>query len=89
MWAKIIYFSSDRAGGVGGLDVYSYDLNADPETEEPKNLQQPINSRSDDFCYIVNEDGTKGYFSSRRPKGKGDDDIYYFVLEWFLFLINF
>lgn len=78
---NILYFSSDRVGGVGGLDVYSYDLNADPETEAPKNLQQPINSRSDDFCYIINEDGTKGYFSSRRPKGKGDDDIYYFVLE--------
>ncbi|WP_081990195.1 TolB family protein [Psychroserpens sp. Hel_I_66] len=78
---NVLYFSSDRAGGVGGLDVYSYDLNGDPDTTEPKLLPEPINSRSDDFCYIVNEDGTKGYFSSRRPKGKGDDDIYFFTLE--------
>ncbi|MFD2916131.1 TolB family protein [Psychroserpens luteus] len=78
---NILYFASDRVGGVGGLDIYSYDLNGDPETTTPVNLPQPINSRSDDFSYIINEEGTKGYFSSRRPKGKGDDDIYYFTLE--------
>ncbi|MBR9915914.1 MAG: hypothetical protein GYB32_14045 [Algicola sp.] len=78
---NILYFASDRVGGVGGLDVYSYDLNANPETEKPKLLPSPINSRSDDFCYIINADKTAGYFSSRRPKGKGEDDIYYFTLK--------
>jgi len=78
---NVLYFASDRAGGIGGLDIYSYDLNGDPDIEEPKNLQKPINTRSDDFCYILNDDMTKGYFSSRRPKGKGEDDIYYFVID--------
>jgi hypothetical protein len=78
---NILYFASDRAGGTGGLDIYSYDLNGNPETEEVKHLPKPINTRSDDFCFIINEAGTKGYFSSRRPRGKGDDDIYFFTLE--------
>ncbi|MFT5848021.1 MAG: hypothetical protein ACJARX_001982 [Psychroserpens sp.] len=78
---NILYFASDRVGGAGGLDVYSYDLNGDPETEVVKHLPKPINTRSDDFFYVINEEGTSGYFSSRRPKGKGEDDIYYFELD--------
>ncbi len=78
---NMLYFASDRVGGIGGLDIYSYDLNGDPETETPKLMPKPLNSRADDFCYIINDTGTKGYFSSRRPKGRGEDDIYYFVLE--------
>lgn len=77
----ILYFASDRVGGVGGLDIYSYNLKGDPETEKPILLPEPFNTRSDDFAYIVNDDGTEGYFSSRRPKGKGEDDIYYFVKD--------
>lgn len=78
---NVLYFASDRVGGVGGLDIYSYNLKGDPETEIPVLLPKPINSRSDDFCYILNADNTEGYFSSRRPKGKGEDDIYYFTIE--------
>lgn len=78
---NVLYFASDRVGGVGGLDIYSYNLNGDPETEQPVLLPQPINSRSDDFCYVLNDSMTEGYFSSRRPKGKGEDDIYYFTFE--------
>lgn len=78
---NVLYFASDRVGGVGGLDIYSYDLKGDPESERPVLLPKPFNTRSDDFSYIINEDGTEGYFSSRRPRGKGEDDIYYFVKE--------
>jgi Tol biopolymer transport system component len=41
---NILYFASDRVGGAGGLDVYSYDLNGDPETEAVKHLPKPINT---------------------------------------------
>ncbi|WP_298758503.1 hypothetical protein [uncultured Psychroserpens sp.] len=78
---NVLYFASDRVGGVGGLDIYSYNLKGDPETEEPQLLPKPINSRSDDFCYVINDSKTEGYFSSRRPKGKGEDDIYYFTIN--------
>ncbi len=41
-------------------------------------MGQPINSRVDDFSFIVNESSQKGFFASNRSGGKGDDDIYSF-----------
>jgi outer membrane protein OmpA-like peptidoglycan-associated protein len=37
----------------------------------------PINTNKDDFGAVLNADGTKGYFSSNRTGGKGDDDVYH------------
>ena len=33
----------------------------------------------DDFAFIINHTNESGYFSSNRPGGKGDDDIYSFT----------
>lgn len=73
-----LYFSSDRAYGVGGLDVYSAKKNKTKGFDSAKLLQGPVNSKYDDFCYVIDNDKKEGYFSSKRPNGKGDDDIYYF-----------
>lgn len=42
-------------------------------------MGEPINSSRDDFSYIVDTTGQKGYFASNRLGGKGDDDIYSFL----------
>jgi outer membrane protein OmpA-like peptidoglycan-associated protein len=75
---NMLYFSSNRAMGLGGLDVYKveYDNNVFGAVH---NLGEPINSRRDDFSYIVDASGEKGYFASNRKGGKGDDDIYSFT----------
>ncbi len=80
---KKLYFSSDGHTGLGGLDVYevAYD---ETGFKEVINVGQPVNSKKDDFSYIVNEKTQKGFFASNRAGGKGDDDIYSFkrlVLE--------
>ncbi len=71
------YFASDGLGGLGGLDIYSALLNKN-DIQEIKNLQSPINSSYDDFAYLINNDGSVGFFSSNRQGGKGEDDIYRF-----------
>ena len=38
----------------------------------------PLNSKYDDFGIILNTDSLSGYFTSNRPGGAGDDDIYSF-----------
>jgi len=73
-----LYFSSDRRGGKGGLDIYSYDLNSSNIIKPPVLLDAPINSRGDDFSFFLNDDLTTGYLSSRRSRGEGGDDLYYF-----------
>lgn len=76
---NILYFSSNRRGGKGGLDIYQYDLNSTNIIKEPVCLDEPINSRGDDFSFFLNDDLTTGYLSSRRLRGEGGDDLYYFT----------
>ena len=75
---KKLYFSSNGHVGLGGLDVYEVPYTEEEGFLEVKNLGQPVNSRRDDFSYIVNEETQKGFFASNRKGGKGDDDIYSF-----------
>ena len=72
-----LYFSSDGHLGFGGLDVFESKIK-NGEYGEPNNLGKPLNSNRDDFAYIVDESTQRGYFSSNREGGKGDDDIYSF-----------
>jgi outer membrane protein OmpA-like peptidoglycan-associated protein len=73
----VLYFSSDRSGGMGGLDVYATKLTE--FTPEPVLLNAPINSSGDDFTFIINETSRTGYISSNRGGGLGDDDLYAFI----------
>lgn len=73
---NILYFASDGHPGLGGLDIFATDLEAN-ESKEVLNIGAPINSEQDDFSYIINDDG-KGFFASNREGGNGDDDIYSF-----------
>jgi outer membrane protein OmpA-like peptidoglycan-associated protein/tetratricopeptide (TPR) repeat protein len=73
----VLYFSSDSRTGLGGLDIYSSSF-ANGEWGNVQNPGAPINSKADDFGYIVDDKNTNGYFISNRGGGQGDDDIYKF-----------
>ena len=72
-----LYFSSDGYANLGLLDIYKSSL-LNNNSSEVKNLGAPFNSGYDDFAFFLNEDNKTGYFSSNRPGGKGQDDIYSF-----------
>ncbi|MDF1518366.1 MAG: OmpA family protein, partial [Lutibacter sp.] len=78
--ANILYFASDGHFGMGGLDVYKSEI-SDEKFFAPVNLSNVINSNLDDFAFVINETNEKGYFSSNREGGMGDDDIYRFTKE--------
>ena len=72
----VLYYSSNGLPGLGGLDVFKYDLT--DTSSVPQNMGKPINSTSDDFGFAVDNVKNLGYVSSNRHGGKGDDDIYRF-----------
>jgi outer membrane protein OmpA-like peptidoglycan-associated protein len=72
---NILYYSSDKPGGMGNLDIYAAKLDG---RSDAINLGMPINSFNDDFAFLKRVGDDYGYFSSNRTSGKGDDDIYYF-----------
>jgi outer membrane protein OmpA-like peptidoglycan-associated protein/tetratricopeptide (TPR) repeat protein len=67
---NVLYFSSSAKQGLGGLDVYSINLN---KSEEAQNLGKPVNSEKDDFSFSYSTKHNIGFFSSDRA---GSDDIY-------------
>lgn len=79
-----LYFSSDVFYGLGGMDVYKSNQNANGMYSIPVNLGEGINSTADDFGFIIKDkenDQYFGYLASNRKGGKGGDDIYGFSLS--------
>ncbi len=74
-----LYFSSNRGGGNGGLDIYMFDLH--DTLQSPLLMKPPVNSAFDDFGICLDSTGKAGYFSSNRKVSTGDD-IYYFSIGY-------
>lgn len=73
-----LFFASDGHPGFGMLDLFEVKRANGRDVVE--NLGQPVNSTADDFgIFLFKAD--RGFFTSNREDGKGDDDIYTFVNE--------
>lgn len=74
---KTLFFSSNGLSpSLGGLDFYF--VNPDHLDEDAQHMDAPYNSEADDMGIVTNEEGTFGYFASKRAGGHGEYDIYYF-----------
>jgi outer membrane protein OmpA-like peptidoglycan-associated protein/tetratricopeptide (TPR) repeat protein len=72
---NLLYFTSNRKGGYGGLDIYvSYKLR-NGEWSEAKNLGPNINTSEDERAPFMHADGVTLYFSSKGHGGLGGFDI--------------
>ncbi|MGE0770270.1 MAG: OmpA family protein [Cyclobacteriaceae bacterium] len=73
-----LYISSNGHPGYGMLDIF--EVNRRNGKYAVDNLGQPMNSSSDDFgIFLYRPD--RGFFTSNREGGRGDDDIYTFLNE--------
>lgn len=74
-----LYFATDGHPGLGGLDLFMARKNPDGTWKTPINLGEPANSPKDDFAYLIDTKTRKGFLSSNRDGGNGNDDIYKFL----------
>jgi len=74
---KMIYFISDRPGGLGGYDIYKIEKQDDGAWSSPINLGAPINTPANEKSPFIHTDSQTLYFSSQGHKGLGGYDIYY------------
>lgn len=73
--SNVLFYSSNGRDTSGNFDIYGYNLMGGAASF---NLGAPFNSTGDDLGFILNSDGTKGFFASDREGGYGRDDIYSF-----------
>ncbi len=71
-----LYFSSDRDGGFGGLDIWYCDLMPNNEWSEPKNIGSSINTKYDEDCPFIHFDDKTLFFSSTGHKTMGGYDVF-------------
>lgn len=74
---KHLYFSSNRKGGYGGLDLYVSDLNPDGTWGVPRNLGSVVNTPLLEDNPYVTVDGGRLYFASQGHYNMGGFDIFY------------
>lgn len=74
-----LYFTSNRDGGYGGLDIYKSTRPSVTSNDwgVPQNLGPVINSPYNDDTPFITEDGKRLYFSSFGHESMGGYDIFY------------
>jgi len=74
---RTLYFSSNRAESIGGLDVFKTVFEDEKIAwQTPVNLGTPLNSPGDDAWFSLAADGRTGFLSSDRLDSYGERDLY-------------
>jgi len=73
---NMLFFSSNRPGTYGGLDLWVTRKDAMGKWTEPKNLGPVINTTGDDCAPFFHPDGKTLYFSSEGHIGMGAFDLF-------------
>lgn len=68
---KTLFFSSNGHIGLGGLDLFSSELDRN-QWSIPQNLGYPINNHLDQVSLFVTADGKKGYYADEKRNGNLD-----------------
>jgi outer membrane protein OmpA-like peptidoglycan-associated protein len=74
---SILYFISNRPGGLGGYDIWKSTLDKEGIWSAPTNLGPEINTAFDENTPFIHPDGKTLYFSSDGWPGFGNKDIFY------------
>ena len=73
---KTLYFSSDRPGSLGGVDIWKVAIADDGTYGEPQNLGNKVNTEGNESFPFIADDNKTLYFSSAGKQGLGGLDVY-------------
>ena len=73
---KTLYFSSDRPGSIGGVDIWKVAVNADGTYGEPQNLGNKVNTEGNESFPFIGDDNKTLYFASSGRPGLGGLDVF-------------
>lgn len=73
---KTLYFTSNRPGGYGGMDIWKTKINEKGEATEPINLGGNINTSEDEISPFYHSSSKTLYFSSNGHTGFGGFDVF-------------
>jgi len=73
---RVLYFASNRLGGLGGTDIWVSVKQKDGSWSSPTNLGAPINTDKDEESPFISNDGNRLFFSSTGHMGFGGQDIF-------------
>jgi outer membrane protein OmpA-like peptidoglycan-associated protein len=72
----ILYFTSDRKGGYGGLDLYRSIRDANGNWGVPENLGAAVNTKKNEKSPFIHPDSESLYFASDGHPGMGGYDLF-------------
>lgn len=78
---KTLYFSSDRPGGYGGLDIWKVALKGDGTLGVPENLGSRVNTPGDESFPFISDDNVTLSFASKGHPGLGGYDCFTIRLD--------
>lgn len=73
---SVLYFVSNRPGGLGGYDIWKSKLQNNGYWSKPENLGPDINTPYNEHTPFMHPDGKTLYFSSDGWPGLGNQDIF-------------
>jgi outer membrane protein OmpA-like peptidoglycan-associated protein len=73
---KTIYFASDRTGGLGGLDIWKTQQQANGSWSSPVNLGPEVNSKANEDAPFIHPDQKTLFFTSDGHNTMGGRDIF-------------
>ena len=73
---EVLFFSSNRAGGEGGMDIWYSKINKDGDYASPINAGKKVNTLDDDITPFFCNSCKELFFSSTWHKGLGGFDIF-------------